>query len=68
LLSSLPSTLASQAGNDPIINDYIAFRRDHPGEPVPQSLLDRAAAAMPGVDLKRVGKSFMSDFTGGQSK
>jgi hypothetical protein len=61
LLSSLPSTPAAQPGNDPIIAEYIAWRRLHPQGPLPKSLTDKMAAAFPGVDLKQVGKDFVSD-------
>lgn len=61
LISALPSTLASQAGNDPIIAEYIAFRKAHPRDPLPKSLTDKMAAAFPGVDLAQVGKNFVRD-------
>jgi len=66
LLPNSPLKLASQAGDDPIIADYIAFRREHPTGPLPKSLTDRMAAAMPGIDLERVGKNFVRDMLSGQ--
>jgi hypothetical protein len=68
LLSAPPSKSPAQTGNDPIIAKYIAWRKVHPQGPLPKSLTDRVTASIPGVDLERIGKSFVSDIMEGQSK
>jgi hypothetical protein len=66
LISSLPSSSPASMNNDPIIAEYIAFRQAHPNDPLPQSLLDRANATFPGVDLGRIGKNIVRDMLSGQ--
>lgn len=66
LLSHLPSSSPAQPGNDPIIAEYIAWRRLHPQGPLPKSLTDKMGAAFPGVDLEQVGKNFVRDMLSGQ--
>lgn len=68
LLSSLPSRSPAQPGNDPIIAEYIAWKREHPHGPLPKSLTEKMAAKFPGVDLERVGRNFVSDILEGEDK